>query len=279
MKPLPVAVALLLAVLPASAAHAELRISAWMVVVGDASDKAAAEASAHELCINPALSHLCRERLEGQAFGPGIGVYDAAEWPGIADGSWFVGAGLFRERSAALAMAVKVETAGAAARLARVTKVPRVKLWANDVADRWRILAMQTPAGYGLTVYLSRVGSSDSVIAQGDADAIEPVGQPSLDGPFFMAIGGKLQGLDPASGDPVEVPAASSEETRAMQAAAMAHAETDTPGDIAWALPFAAKIIFPAADDPDHARVLQLRLRSVGWTVTRDELRARPQQP
>jgi len=253
-------------------AHAELRISAWAVAVHDAPDQAAAEKWAHEQCVRPDLADLCGESFASGTLGPGISVYEVAEWPGIDGGPWVVGAGLFGERTNALAIADRLEGAGIGARLARVTQVPRVSLWASDVADRWRIWAMEAPNRSIVTAYLSRVGLSDVVIAKGAVDVIEPVGQPSLDSPFFMVIDNRMQGLDPVTGNSVEPPLPSTEETAAMQAAAMATLDGDTPGEIVWALPFAAKIAFPLPDDPSRARVLTLRLRSAGWTITQDEL-------
>ena len=283
------AVALCCAACAGTAARAEVRVSAWLLVLHEADTRADAEAWATGRCAAPALATQCGEAWNDGALEARVGLYAAADWPGIDGDAWFVGVGPLRSRRAIRALQTTLDDAGLAATLHRIAALPRVQPWAAGELDTWRLWTLRGPATQQEVLYLSRAGTPDLELARGwplpraagDAE-LYAIGPDPTGGAFYFFHSAAPQRLDVATGSVERAPDAPDDRIAAVRAAALAHLGDEAGLHVLWALPFAAGVVqdMREGDSGLRRRFLMRRRAEDGWTVAAEEVQVRsPVEP
>lgn len=263
-------------------ANADAVISAWLVVLHDATTHVAADAWATTHCAQPPLANHCTPTRNDGALATTVGVYEIANWPGLEGGPWVVAVGPVRSRRTAATVQAGLAQGGLTARLARLPALPRVQQWATDVAGRWRLWSLRGPATQQEMLYLSREGEADVELARGwpipratGSAELYPIAQDPDGASYYFYYEGAVRRLVPAEARAEREPP-QHQAAPGVWNALTAHLGNAGAIQLQWVLPFAvAATVDLGSGDGLRRRFVMLRLRSGTWTVERAEVQVR----
>lgn len=273
---------------PARRAGAEVRVSAWMLVLHEAETRDAAQAWATAHCASAAPASYCGDTWNDGALEARFGIYAAADWPGVDTVDWFVGLGPVRSRRHIREVQSALEDAGVTSTLHRLPALPRVQEWAAGTLSEWRVWTLRGPVSQQEVLYLSRTDQPDLELARGwplpqenGGAELYAIGMEPDGNTFYYFHADAPHGVDVSRGTVSSPSAPAQEDTVAVLAAAAGHLEPGASLQVLWVLPFAAAVSQNLVTEEGgwKRRVLRLGRTEGAWDVVGEELQVRLAPP